>query len=507
MELCLISGGEIHISKLNKTDKIIYFGLFLVAFAVVFNSAYNPLNFRLMHVDSAAYITISQGIIRGLLPYRDFADNKGPLLYLFSAPGLFFGGFTGVWITEIIFMFVSVLFAFKTALFFGDKHKAFLGTVFSFVIFLSFYNIQAGSEEYSMPFFMISFYIFTKYFFSPKQNTNFAELLILGICFGLAIMVRLNMFYLWLGFCMIIFIESIIKRRFLELGKYISGFCLGILIALIPIFLYLKTNGILDAFFEQAVFAAAGRGFEVTNLKDITNHFYIIINRTYCTIPLIFGLFWMIKNYKQTTFYYYLAYTFTYFIIALFWAFAGAGGDGIHYNMMFIPFFIPALTYVIDLVYSAFSGIKAKNVIIFILFCIVFSEGLTRYLYDLSKIFHNKTGIELINAGKLIDENTNPDDTIISFRYVYIYPFTKRNIASKYFIQGAGANHIPGAKEEFISEILYKKPAIISIITDEKGGWTYLDDWHTPILGMIEKEYRLLSKEKGFNIYKRMEIP
>jgi hypothetical protein len=105
------------VDKQNKADIIIYAGLFLLSLALVFPSSYNPVSFTRMHVDSSVYITIAQGITRGQLPYMDFVDNKGPLTYLLSVPGLMLGRLAGVWITELILMFVSVLFAYKTALF------------------------------------------------------------------------------------------------------------------------------------------------------------------------------------------------------------------------------------------------------------------------------------------------------------------------------------------------------------------------------------------------------
>jgi len=111
------------INKQNISNKVVYIVLFFIAFAVVFASTYNPLNFRRMHVDSSVYITVAQGITRGFLPYRDFVDNKGPLAYFLSVPGLLLGGFTGVWITELILLFVTTLFAWKTALFFTTRIK------------------------------------------------------------------------------------------------------------------------------------------------------------------------------------------------------------------------------------------------------------------------------------------------------------------------------------------------------------------------------------------------
>jgi hypothetical protein len=486
---------------LNKANIILYATLFAIAFAVVFTSTYNPMNFRRMHVDSSVYVTIVQGITRGYLPYRDFADNKGPLAYLLSVPGFFLGGFTGIWITELILMIVSVIFASKTALFFGGKYKALLGTIFSFFVLLAFFTVNAGTEEYSLPFLMVSLYLFAKYYFSPKHDVSFCELIVLGACFACAVLIRLNMFPLWAGFCMMIFTEEILKRRFVRLYKYISGFCLGIIIIFIPVFFYLKLNRIMDAFLNQVIFGGMEKGFSGGGLKDTIKNFYVIINRNYSFFPLFAGLFLMMTKFRQTNFNFYAGYTLSYFLMVLFLSFSS--GDS-HYNIVLVPFFISALVFLVDILDSAFSVIKAKNIILALFLCIVFSEGLVKYLYDLSKIIHDKSGSQLIKAGKMIDENTKPGDKIISLGFNgYIYPFTQRDIASKYCYQGSGLNHISGAKDEFISDITLNKPAIIALFSGEDGIGQIMNDWHGPIFEMIDGEYRLLSDENGFKLFIR----
>jgi hypothetical protein len=489
----------ITIKKLSKQDKIILLGLFLIALAVVFDSTYNPVSFRRMHVDSSVYVTVAQGITRGQLPYSDFVDNKGPLAYLISVPGLYLGGFTGIWITELLLMCVSVFFAYKTALFFGTQHKAFLGTLFSFILLLAFFSVNAGTEEYSLPFLMISLYLFTKHYFSPKKVSSFVELIILGGSFACAVLIRLNMFPLWAGFCLVIFIESIVKRRFALLGKYVAGFCLGMIIIAVPVFLYLKINGIMDAFFDQVISGGASKGFNRTNIKDISKNFYIVTGRNFSIIPLVLGLFWIITKYKQAQINYYFGYAVSYFLMVLFLSFSS--GDS-HYNLVLIPFFVPALTFLVNLVHSAFSEIKAKNVVLVLFFCCVFSEGLVKYLYDLTKILKDESGSQLTKAGRMIDENTKPGDKIISLGFNgYIYPFTKRDAATKYIYQGSGLDFISGASEEFISDVLTNKPAVIALFNAEGGVGQIMDAWHAPVFEMIEKEYRLLSDENGYKLF------
>jgi hypothetical protein len=489
------------IKNQNKTDKFIYAGLFFIAFAVIVTSSYNPFNLRRMHVDSSVYMTIAQGISRGYLPYRDFVDNKGPLEYLINVPGLLSGRFTGVWITELLLMYVSVFFAYKTALFFGDKFKALLGTLCAFTVFLAFFTVTAGTEEYSLPFLMISLYCFTKYFFSPKRSVSLIELIVLGACFSCAVLIRLNMFPLWAGFCAVIFTESIIKRRFALLAKYVFGFCTGVIIAALPVFLYLKFNGIMGEFLYQVVFGGAATGFSVSGIKQLAKNIFIVLNRCYSFVPLSLGVFWIITKYKDKNFSFYCGYTFSYILMVLFLSFSS--GDS-HYNVALIPFFVPALTFLIGIVYPAFSGIPRKKTVLVLFLCVVFSEELFKYLDDVTEIFYNDSGTQLINAGKTIDENTMPGDKIISLGINgYIYLFTKRDAASAYIYQGSGIDHLPGVRDEFVSDILKNKPAVIAIFREEDLRYDYLPGWYAPIYDLIAEDYRLLSDENGCFLFIR----
>jgi hypothetical protein len=209
----------------------------------------------------------------------------------------------------------------------------------------------------------------------------------------------------------------------------------------------------------------------------------------------------MIIKFKQVNFGFYAGYAFSWFLMVLFLSFSS--GDS-HYNMVLLPFFIPSLVFLVDILHSAFSGFKAEKAILVFFLCFVFSEGLVKYLYDFSKIISDNSGSNLKNAGKMIDENTKPDDKIVSLGFNgYIYPFTKRNIASKYCYQGSGLNHIPGANDEFISDITQNKPAIIALFNAEDGIGQIINDWHTPVFKMIENDYSLLSDKNGFKLFIR----
>jgi hypothetical protein len=254
----------------------------------------------------------------------------------------------------------------------------------------------------------------------------------------------------------------------------------------------------MDSFIEQVIFAGSARGFDGTSLKIMEKNFFSVLGRTNCALPLWLGIFWLITKYKKSDFTYYLGYTLSYFLMVLFLSFSGGGN---HYNLVLIPFFIPALTYLAGVLYNAFSGYRAKNIILIFFFCCIFSDGFIRYAFYLTNNLHDNSGSNLVKAGKIIDDNTKNGDKIISLGINgHIYPFTQREPASRYFYQGSGLDKISDAKEIFISDILNSKPTIITTIT-ESGREEIMYDWHAPIMAMVETDYRLLSDEYGHKIY------
>jgi hypothetical protein len=251
----------------------------------------------------------------------------------------------------------------------------------------------------------------------------------------------------------------------------------------------------------QAIIKATGRGFTLS-LKEIVKNFYAILGNSYSFLPLFYGIYFMIIKFKQPGFTFYLSYTFSCFLMILFFSFLSSDP---HYNLVLIPYFIPALVFFVNIIYKVFSEkyIKYASFALVFFFCIIFSEGIIKYFYDLTKIFHDDTGTNLVKAGKLIDENTKPGDKIISLGgNAYIYPFTERTAASRYFYQ-TGWLQIPNAREDFLSDVLTNKPAIIAIFSDIDGNYTTIDYWHEPVVEMLENDYALLSNEYDFHLFKR----
>jgi len=488
------------INKITKSDTMIYGGLFLLVLLIVFTSSLNPFTSSRLESDTSVYLTIAQGIIRGQVPFKDFVDNKGPLTYLISVPGMFLGGFTGVWITELIFMYIAALFAYKTAVFFGERNIAFWGVACSFIVMQAFFYQVAGTEEYALPFMMVSLYIFVKYFFTQKEPL-IHELIILGICLAISLFLRINMFSLWLGFCIIIVIELLIKHKYVSLLKYILLFCAGMLIVVIPIFLYLYRNNAFSDYIHQNIIVASSRGFSISSIKEFVKNFFQIMEMNHCFLPFPIYFIWIIKKRKKISIYLSSGLLLAYLLMVLF--FAVIRPIAMHNNMALTPFLVPAFTFCVKFTFDYFRDVKKKNIFLFLFLCIILAESLSSWVWHLSQIFTDTSRRGLITIGKEIDQKTDANDRIILLGdYCYIYLFTERRSASRYVYQDAGIDYDPNAREEFLRDMQQNKPKII-VIENIDGRYDHLPAWYMPVYTMITNEYRVLSQDNGYFLFIR----
>ncbi len=88
-----------------------------------------------------------------------------------------------------------------------------------------------------------------------------------------------------------IIVQTISKQDYLMLGKYISASYLGIILILIPIYLYLHINGIFIDFVNDVIISGAKRGVSGIELKSLIKAVYTTLNRFCGFIPLTVGVF------------------------------------------------------------------------------------------------------------------------------------------------------------------------------------------------------------------------
>lgn len=444
--------------KKNLQTLLTIFSLFILAFLICMRSESNIFSQKLSSfVDSDVFKYIGWSMTQGKIPYLDLFDHKGLLIYVINYLGAIISPIQGVWIIEVIFMFVSVTFAYKLARKFVNKPISLLITIISFSLMNIYFEGGNLTEEYAIPFELIALNIFFDFFMESNKyssteitNENASKIrlnfkwfnisvFICGICFAAVIFLRANMIAVWFVFCLMVLIYCVEKKKYKELAKFIISFICGILLLTIPMIIYLLVNGALESFIEQYILFNMKYSAESEYTRTETIIFFL--NNTVVIIAFIVMFMKLYREYKKKENWYFDLGYLIFMIITVLLTSMG-GRQYLHYGMTIIPMLI----YPYCILYKFLEKKEVKgaqvNLIVtaYLLLTIVVPFGLTRFnecSQYILKVKGNgslvKEDLEVVNY---IIKNTEKDDLISVFDNMdYIYLASQRQSASKYSYQ------------------------------------------------------------------------
>ena len=305
--------------------------ILLLAFIFMFESPLNMFESSgTCSTDSSVFKTVGFYMQNGYMPYRDIFDHKGPLIYIYNYLGNMISYWRGIWLIELISLSVTFYFMFQIA-------HIFCGRILSFFIVLGgasslfpYFRYGNYTEEYALPFIAIALYIFIDYFAIGK--TNKIRLIFCGLSFGAVCMLRINMISTWIIFCIAILLECIKEKKYKQLLYFIEYFMAGVLLIVIPIFLWLMGNHAFGDFINDYI---------VFNLKytsvDWYEKFFSFMNFfnnkwVLSTMAITILLLYKKRNILFTTYLFY--YLLTLIMISI------SGREYSHYGMILVPMFI-----------------------------------------------------------------------------------------------------------------------------------------------------------------------
>jgi len=180
--------------------------------------------------DEGIYLTLGQGIRKGLILYKQIHDNKPPTLYYLAALGQTVFGFR---LLLAIVMIPTILFFYRLCLHFFKSNIAKFSTLI-FVILTSIPFLEgniANAEIFMLLPTILGFYFFLN---AKKKIHFFLSGLFLGLAFTIKIPVFIEVTFLIIW----IFVQdfSKLKQEFWKL--FLQAFLLGIGF-LTPMFIYL----------------------------------------------------------------------------------------------------------------------------------------------------------------------------------------------------------------------------------------------------------------------------
>ena len=232
----------------NMKDKILLLLLFIAIstiFLLFFSWTTSPL-YDCMSLDSNIFKLMGHFTKEGMIPYKDMFDHKGPILVFVEWIGcLISSNKTGIFFVQVIFWTISLCGTYKLlGLFFGRRGSCWL-SIGSLMYFFLFLNWGNTTEEICLPFLIWSTYFAYTFFTKYQKEHNKYYALFYGITFMVGAFTRLTNA---LPLCILVIIgmiELVRQKKWENVIQNIIFFIIGVLIIIIPVFIWFAANGAL----------------------------------------------------------------------------------------------------------------------------------------------------------------------------------------------------------------------------------------------------------------------
>lgn len=221
-----------------------------------------------IRTDSAWFFMSGKSWMEGLVPYRDFTDSKGPLLWLIYGLGYLISphNLYGVFVFEVLFYWLNFYVLYKAArLFFkDDAHSVMASVSMSVLYFFPAMHFQMRIEDMCHLFQSTAFYILLRVFYKGQYRNLYGYLI--GICLGCTLMLKYSYFLTLLLPSGALLIYFMVKGRepAVSPGRYLLYLAAGFVTVVLPFVIYFACVGALGDFIGEYF---VNTGYTILNVK------------------------------------------------------------------------------------------------------------------------------------------------------------------------------------------------------------------------------------------------
>lgn len=198
--------------------------------------------------DAAYYTYAANAWAKGLIPYKDFFVNKGPIVYLIYMANVIVGEQWGVFLLQCIAMWLSLLGAYMIAKMIAGLKAGFLSIIGTLVFYLVLVDEGALNEEFNLSFLMFAVYLIIKYILKSDIQRQHPPryAFFYGITFGVMLWTRVTDSVYLNAFIFTIFVFLVIKHEYKNIMANALAFLLGFGLIFLPVFIYFAVNDALS---------------------------------------------------------------------------------------------------------------------------------------------------------------------------------------------------------------------------------------------------------------------
>ncbi len=229
-----------------------YVGLFLFSFFLLMWLSPDSFltNLCTLREDSAWFFTCGKAWMEGMTPYVDFADSKGPLLWLIYGMGYLLSptSYIGVFWLSVLAYTVTFAALWRTArLFVGRRESLLVLVVMPMLIFYRIIREEVRAEDFCMPWICIGIYCTCRALMSTQGSSVRKYAFWLGVGMAGCLLIKWNLFVLMGGMALVLLGVSLSRKR---ADGLLFGL-LGIAALTLPFVVYFLWRGNLVAMVQE----------------------------------------------------------------------------------------------------------------------------------------------------------------------------------------------------------------------------------------------------------------
>ena len=307
------------------------------------------------HYDSAWFFTCGKAWMNGMTPYVDFADSKGPLLWLIYGIGYLIShhSYVGVFWMSIVFYTATLFIAYKLCRLYLETRPAAVATaLIPFFLFYSTYRFEMQAEDYCNTFLMLALYALCRVLRDWRVlggRKHFLCAAAMGASCAACVLMKWNIGVGMLAFPAVTLIYAVRGKKALHC---ITGALSGFAVIALPFVVYMLCCGCLDDMVREyfvntvATVDDCGDGLSIVNI--LTGSF---VHEKKMFLLLIAGIILFCWKKKW-------AYLWLIFCLVALKIVTGASLFRPHYALVLMPFAIFLVMFVVGLIPRKFLFVK-----------------------------------------------------------------------------------------------------------------------------------------------------
>lgn len=247
--------------------------LFLVSFVfVTLFSRSTSFLYVFEGADPSIFKQMGLALLKGKTPYIDYFDNKGFLLYLIHALGLWLGGDFFILLMQALSLTITLVIWDTMLALYKSQRQRNICLGIALLMLACFYGAGDQTQEWCLPFISYPLLVFV------RANKNHSEprpwqMLLTGLCFGVITFIQINNACAFLGFVAYLWIQHLLHKDFGNLFRNLGCFMEGWLLIALPCLLYFYVKAGSHGIYEM-VYATFLSNLEYIGIQPHTLWFH-----------------------------------------------------------------------------------------------------------------------------------------------------------------------------------------------------------------------------------------